>query len=183
MKENIDYGPLLSVCYCLYKNSFLKNNNIYFDEVVKYSEDNLFSSTVGYKSERFYYMKESYFYNYRYNPNSISTTYKEDSLNAYVEMNNRLYDKFYDCEEYDFKRQLKLHMIYYTFNYINQVIGSSLSFKEKYEEIKSTLRNKQIRKAFNNFTIPDVNLKLKLCLLMLKHKMALTYMIIRLKSA
>ena len=50
MKENIDYGPLLAVWHCLYKNSFIKNNHIYFDEVVKYSEDNLFSSIVGYKS-------------------------------------------------------------------------------------------------------------------------------------
>lgn len=183
MKENIDYGPLLAVWHCLYKNSFLKKNNIYFDEVVKYSEDNLFSSIVGYKSERFYYMKGSYFYNYRYNPNSISTTYKENSLNVYVEMNNRLYDKFYDCEEYNFKRQLKLHMIYYTFNYINQVIGSSLTSKEKYKKIKNTLRNKQIRRAFNNFTLPDVNIKLKLCILMLKYKMAFTYMIIKAKSA
>lgn len=183
MKENIDYGPLLAVWHCLYKNSFLKNNDISFDEVVKYSEDNLFSSTVGYKSESFYYMKGSYFYNYRYNPNSISTTYKEDSLSVYVEMNNRLYNKFYNCKEFSFNRQLNLHMIYYTFNYINQVIGSNLTFKEKYKKIKDTMIKKEIRRAFNNFTLPDVNMKLKLCILMLKHKMAFIYMIIRAKSA
>lgn len=183
MKENIDYGPLLAVWHCLYKNSFLKDNDIYFDEVVKYSEDNLFSSIVGYKSESFYYMKGSYFYNYRYNPNSISATYKEDSLSVYVEMNNRLYNKFYNCKEFSFNRQLNLHMIYYTFNYINQVIGSNLTFKEKYKKIKDTMIKKEIRRAFNNFTLPDVNMKLKLCILMLKHKMAFTYMIIRAKSA
>lgn len=183
MKENIDYGPLLAVWHCLYKNSFLKDNDIYFDEVVKYSEDNLFSSIVGYKSESFYYMKGSYFYNYRYNPNSISTTYKEDSLSVYVEMNNRLHNKFYDCEEFNFKRQLSLHMIYYTFNYINRVIGSNLTFKEKYKKIKDTLIKKEIRRAFNNLILPDVNMKLKLYILMLKHKMAFTYMIIRAKSA
>ena len=36
---------------------------------------------------------------------------------------------------------------------------------------------------FNNFTLPDVNLKLKLCILMLKYKMAFIYMIIKAKSA
>ena len=94
MTENIDYGPLLAVWHCLYKNTFLKENDLYFDDIVKYSEDNLFSSIVGYKSNSFYYMKGSYFYNYRYNPNSISTTYKEDALDVYIEMNNRLYDNF-----------------------------------------------------------------------------------------
>ncbi|WP_206425633.1 glycosyltransferase family 2 protein [Romboutsia sp. Marseille-P6047] len=53
MKENIDYGPLLAVWHCLYKTSFIKENDLYFDEQVKYSEDNLFSSLVGYKSNSF----------------------------------------------------------------------------------------------------------------------------------
>ncbi|WP_148558124.1 glycosyltransferase family 2 protein [Terrisporobacter glycolicus] len=183
MKENIDYGPLLAVCYCLYKNSFLKSNHICFDEIIKYSEDNLFSSIVGYKAKSYYYMKKSYFYNYRYNPNSISTTYKPDSLNVYIEMNNRLYETFYKCEEFNFNRQLHLHMIYYTFNYINQVNESKLSFKKKYMEIRNVLRNKEIRRAFDGLKLPNVNLKLKLCILMLKFKMTFAYMIIRAKGA
>ena len=179
MTENIDYGPLLSVCLCLYKNTFLKENDLYFDDIVKYSEDNLFSSIVGYKSDSFYYMKGSYFYNYRYNPNSISTTYKEDALDVYIEMNNRLYDNFYKCEEYDFKRQLSLHMIYYTFNYINQVLGSNLNLKEKYSKIKNSLSKKEVRRALDKFILPDINLKLKLSILMFKYKMVFTYMVVK----
>lgn len=179
MTENIDYGPLLAVWHCLYKNTFLKENDLYFDDIVKYSEDNLFSSIVGYKSNSFYYMKGSYFYNYRYNPNSISTTYKEDALDVYIEMNNRLYDNFYRCKEYDFKRQLSLHMIYYTLNYINQVLGSNLNLKEKYSKIKNSLKKKEVKRAFDKFLLPDINLKLKLSILMLKYKMALTYMLVK----
>ena len=179
MTENIDYGPLLAVWHCLYKNTFLKENDLYFDDIVKYSEDNLFSSIVGYKSDSFYYRKGSYFYNYRYNPNSISTTYKEDALDVYIEMNNRLYDNFYGCKEYDFKRQLSLHMIYYTLNYINQVLGSNLNLKEKYSKIKNSLKKKEVKRAFDKFLLPDINLKLKLSILMLKYKMALTYMLVK----
>ena len=179
MTENIDYGPFLAVWHCLYKNIFLKENDLYFDDIVKYSEDNLFSSIVGYKSDSFYYMKGSYFYNYRYNPNSISTTYKEDALDVYIEMNNRLYDNFYRCKEYDFKRQLSLHMIYYTLNYINQVLGSNLNLKEKYSKIKNSLKKKEVKRAFDKFLLPDINLKLKLSILRLKYKMALTYMLVK----
>lgn len=179
MTENIDYGPLLAVWHCLYKNTFLKENDLYFDDIVKYSEDNLFSSIVGYKSDSFYYMKASYFYNYRYNPNSISTTYKEDALDVYIEMNNRLYDNFYRCKEYDFKRQLSLHMIYYTLNYINQVLGSNLNLKEKYRKIKNSLKKKEVKRAFDKFLLPDINLKLKLSILMLKYKMTFTYMLVK----
>lgn len=179
MSDDINYGSLLSVCYCLYKRDLFIKNNLMFDDEIKYSEDNLFSSIVGYKSDSFYYMKGSYFYNYRYNPNSISTTYKEDALDVYIEMNNRLYDNFYRCKEYDFKRQLSLHMIYYTLNYINQVLGSNLNLKEKYRKIKNSLKKKEVKRAFDKFLLPDINLKLKLSILMLKYKMTFTYMLVK----
>ena len=55
MSEDIDYGPLLSVWHCLYRTDFLRENNIYFDEEVRWSEDNIFSAIVGYNANSFYY--------------------------------------------------------------------------------------------------------------------------------
>lgn len=56
MGEKIEYGPFLSVWHCLYRTDFLRQNNLYFDEKVRWSEDNIFSAIAGYCCERFYYI-------------------------------------------------------------------------------------------------------------------------------
>ena len=57
MRDNLEYGPLLSVCVCLYRTSFLKEHDLRFDETVRYSEDNLFSACAGYRAASFFYLK------------------------------------------------------------------------------------------------------------------------------
>lgn len=179
MSDDINYGSLLSVCYCLYKRDLFIKNNLMFDDEIKYSEDNLFSSIMGYKINSFYYMKGKYFYNYRYNPNSISKTYKVDSWDIYVNMNNKLKDLFLNVEDYDFRNQLNAHIIYYAFNCINHVGNSDKSFSYKYKEIKRILNTKELKDGFKNFKAGNISTKLKISMWMLKHKFIINYMIIK----
>lgn len=179
MKSDINYGPLLAVWHCIYKRTFLEKNNLLFDEEVKYSEDNLFSSIVGYKADSFYYMKEDCFYNYRYNPNSISKTYKPDAWDVYVKMNNRLNNIFMNVDDYDFKNQIKAHIIYYAFNCINHVGYSDKRLIEKYKEIKKILNTLELRNGFKDFKLEEVSLKLRISVFMLKYKFIIGYMILK----
>ncbi len=179
MGDDINYGSLLSVCYCLYRRDLFIKNNLMFDEEVKYSEDNLFSSIIGYKASSFYYMKGSYLYNYRYNPNSISKTYKPDAWLVYLKMNNRLKKLFWNVRDYDFRNQLYAHIIYYAFNCINHVGYSDKRFFYKYKEIKKILNTEELKDAFKNFKPGDISLKLKVSIWMLKHKFIMNYMIIK----
>ena len=179
MREDLEYGPLLSVWNCLYKRDFIEKNNLYFDDIVKYCEDNLYSPIVGYNAQSFYYMKNQYLYNYRFNPNSISNTFKQEYWDIYVEMNNKLNNYFNNNQDFNFNRQLSLHMIYYTFNYINLLQHSELSFFCKYREAKKALHTNQVKQAFKNIKKINVNYKLKICICMFKYKLCITYMIIR----
>lgn len=179
MGDDINYGRLLAVWHCLYKRELLDKNNLMFDEEVKYSEDNLFSSIIGYNANNFYYMKGSYLYNYRYNPNSISKTYKPDAWSVYLMMNNKLKDLFLSVEDYDFKNQLYAHIIYYAFNCINHVGNSDKSFSYKYKEIKRILNTKELKNGFKNFKAGNISTKLKISIWMLKHKFIINYMIIK----
>ncbi|MDU6472960.1 glycosyltransferase family 2 protein [Intestinibacter bartlettii] len=179
MGDDINYGRLLSVWNCLYKRELLYQNNLMFDEEVKYSEDNLFSSIIGYKANSFYYMKGSYLYNYRYNPNSISKTYKPDAWSVYLKMNNKLKDLFLGVEDYNFRNQLNAHIIYYAFNCINHVGNSDKSFSYKYKEIKRILNTKELKDGFKNFKAGNISTKLKISIWMLKHKFIINYMIIK----
>ena len=68
MRDDLEYGPLLSVCVCLYRTSFLKEHDLRFDETVRYSEDNLFSACAGYRAASFFYLKGQGLYEYHRNP-------------------------------------------------------------------------------------------------------------------
>ena len=57
MRDDLEYGPLLSVCVCLYHTSFLKEHDLRFDETVRYSEDNLFSACAGYRAASFFILR------------------------------------------------------------------------------------------------------------------------------
>ena len=87
MRDDLEYGPLLSVCVCLYRTSFLKEHDLRFDETVRYSEDNLFSACAGYRAASFFYLKGQGLYEYHRNPGSITTTHKAEcvgKLQAYA---------------------------------------------------------------------------------------------------
>ncbi len=168
MKECIDYGPLLSVCQCMYKTKLLKGNNVYFDEDVRWSEDNIFSAIVGYHTNSFYYMKGEGLYHYYQNEGTITTSYKKGAWDVYRTMNKHLHAFFDDIDDYDFNRQLKLHLLYYACVCINQ--SSTLDYKKGIKEIKDVVYSKELQNAFQSLKLPDVSFKLKLQLLLIKYK-------------
>lgn len=179
MREEIDYGPLLSVCFCLYKTDFIKKQNLFFDEEIKWSEDCIYSAMLGYLANSFYYLKGEYVYNYIQNTGSISTTYKPDSWNVYCLMNKKLRDFFESKADYDFSRQLDIHIFYFACSVFSQLRYSDLSFKEKYDIRKSVLSTPVFRKAARNFTLPNVGFKFKILLWLMKRRQALILSLIR----
>lgn len=170
MSGNIDYGPLLSVWHCLYKLQFLRNNQISFDEDVRWSEDNIFSAIVGYCANSFYYLKGRALYNYYQNEGTITTTYRKGAWNVYCTMNKHLREYFSQTKGYDFGMQLNFHLIYYACNCIGQALG--LLNVERIREIKNILYSSELCKAFNDIKLSDINvpIKLKIQLFLMKKK-------------
>ena len=168
MGENVDYGPLLSVWHCLYSKDFLCKHDLWFAEDVRWSEDNLFSAIAGYRAESFYYLKGEGLYHYYQNPGTITTGYRKGAWAVYCTMNKRLHEAFDHVNDYDFSRQLKLHMIYYACNCIGQ--AASLMRKEAISEIRAILRSNELEAAFSEFPFPEVNGKLKLQLWLMKNR-------------
>ena len=168
MGRNLDYGPLLSVWHCLYRTDFLRSNYLFFDEQVRWSEDNIFSAIVGYHADSFYYMKSQGLYHYYQNPGTITTGYRPGAWEVYRTMNRHLHQVFDGVTDYDFSRQLKLHMIYYACNCIGQACTQP---KEKaLSEIRAILQSEELSDAFRNLPMPDVNRQLKIQLHLMKRK-------------
>lgn len=172
MKSSIEYGPLLSVWHCLYRADFLSTHHIEFDEEVRWSEDNIFSSFVGYFSQSFYYMKNEALYHYYQNDGSITTSYREDSWSVYKTMNVHLHHFFDSIGDYDFSQQLNYHLIYYACNCLNQT-GLMKKFKKTKQEISILLSDPDLNKALHTVENLSVNPKLKIQIWLMKYKVCL----------
>lgn len=168
MRENLEYGPLLSVWHCLYRREFLSNNCLVFDEKVRWSEDNIFSAIAGYNCQSFYYMKGEALYHYYNNPGTITTSYRKGAWDVYSIMNKHLHKYFDNVSDYDFHRQLKLHLMYYACNCTNQEI--SLPKEHAINGIRDILNSPQLKDAFSGFKMPNVSVKLKLQLYLIKYR-------------
>lgn len=179
MGENIEYGPLLSVWHCLYCADFLRQNDLYFDEEVRWSEDNIFSAIAGYCCNRFYYLKGEGVYHYYQNQGTITTSYRAGAWKVYCKMNEHLHNFFDPINDFDFSRQLKLHMIYYACNCIGQEL--TLPELEAKRGIANILASKQLRDSFKDFKMPRVGVKLKIQLYLMKYRQ--TELLYRIKKA
>ncbi len=181
MRECVDYGPLLSVCPCLYRTDFLRSNHITFDEEVRWSEDNIFSAIVGYCADSFYYLKNEGLYHYYQNPGTITTAYRPGAWEVYCTMNRHLHSFFDSVADYDFSRQLKLHMMYYACNCIGQ--AATQPKEVAIVDFEKILGSPELKEAFSDFPMPAVNFKLKAQLWLMKHQqVSLLYKIISRRS-
>ena len=176
MGENLEYGPLLSVWHCLYDAGFLKKNHLLFDESVKWSEDNIFSAIAGYQANSFFYMKGEGLYHYYQNDGTITTGYREGAWQVYRLMNEHLHRFFDSVNDYDFTRQLKLHLIFYACNSLGQSRLADVSKSEKIAMIRDIMRDYALVKAFRDFTYPKSwNIKLKIQIDLIRKKKAILY--------
>lgn len=175
MNEGLEYGPLLSVCHCLYRTDFLKKNNLIFDEGVRWSEDNIFSSFVGYYANSFFYLKGEGLYHYYNNPGTITTGYRKGAWGVYSVMNMHLHDFFDKVTDFDFSIQLKYHLIFYACNCLGQISKSNRNFKEKIKMREEIMNSDNLKKAFSEFRFPKWHWKLKVQIFLIKYKLKYLY--------
>lgn len=174
MFENIEFPPTISNWSCLFRREFLIENNLFYDEDIHYCEDSIFGSKAMYNATGFYYMKNKYFYNYFYNPNSTTSTCNMKKWDSYLIINQRL-KEYFKNSKFDFSRQIKINMLYFTLNFLGEIGKSDLVYGKKKELCKQIFYQKEVVSIFINFKLPSVNYKLKIILLIIKYKMSNLY--------
>lgn len=167
MGADIEYGPLLSVWHCLYNAEFLHKNNIWFDEKIRWSEDNIFSAIVGYCANSFYYLKGQALYNYYQNEGTITTSYRSGAWEIYCLMNNHL-KVYFENSSYDFSQQLKWHMLYYACVCVGQAF--KLEKRDRKDEIRKILLSAELKLAFEKLNYSGIPGKLRVQLFLMKYK-------------
>lgn len=170
-------GPIVAAWRSLYNRKFLVDNNLYFDEEVKYSEDAIFSAKVVYNSNKFYYIKGGYYYNYFYNTSSITKSFKKDRWDICKILSSTFKKEFENKKDYDFSKQLHLEDIYNVLNALGQNTHIE-SFKERYTYIKNIFNDDFTKQSMKYINLTDINIKLKIILYLIKYKLTLPYMVL-----
>ena len=154
MQEHMDFNPLIAPWGKLYKRSLLVDNNITFDETLRFCEDELFSAIVSEKMQSFYYLKEENLYIYYYNPNSSVTSFNSRKWEVYIDLYEKLRDRYADNKDYDFTRQLDILIIYLAMNAATNYKAAKMGVFKMASEIRRIFSHHYVREAFKGFEYP-----------------------------
>ncbi|MGL5351137.1 MAG: glycosyltransferase family 2 protein [Cetobacterium sp.] len=177
MFENIEFPVTISNWSCLLKKEIIIKNNLFYDEDIHYCEDSIFGSKLMYHSKSFYYMKNKFYYNYFYNQSSTTNSYNEKKWDSYLKINEKL-ELYFKNSGFDFSRQIKINMLYFTLNMLSEVGKSNENFFSKYIYCKKIINNSRVKRIFKDFKIPKVCFGLRIVSNFIKYRLGLIYSLI-----
>lgn len=170
MNKIVDDGTLTgflfpSVCFCIYKLSIIKNNNIKFDTEVFDNEDGLFNLKYCLHSNSIYSISNKNYYNYRFiKKNLIYEKYKKNIFNT-------VNKKILDIQLYNFTDQIrKRNLTIALWNIINIVRIKDINFVRKINMIKNICYSKEVSDNINEIDIQKLNKYKKFFLNLIKNK-------------
>ena len=164
-------GAVVGAWGSLYNRMFLSENNLYFYEEVKFSEDLVFSARVVRAASTFYYIDEPGVYHYFYNPDSISKSFREgrwESCKSLIESCER---DFVAVKDYDYSKQLHCLRWFCICLALNERKYLA-SQNEKIVYCKKMLSDPVIRDTKLGFSHMDVSWKQKLLMIFVKLKLS-----------
>ncbi|MBQ8572727.1 MAG: glycosyltransferase [Ruminococcus sp.] len=167
----LTFGVIVSACRSLYKTEFLKINNLFFDEDVKYSEDSIFSAKLVYATNSFYYLDGPRYYHYFYNSASISKSFRADRWESCQRLVYRFDEFFADNKTYDFEEQLWLQKIFSVLSALSQR-GLITNKKDRKNYCKLICNDNITKSAFKHLNLVDVPWKLYVYLLIIRYRQA-----------
>lgn len=160
-------------CRNLYKRELLIDNNIFYNEYLKIGEDPIFNLYAFFHCEKLLIIKEC-FYNYRYNPTSITSSFDYhllEKLNLNYLEKLKFKNKYFNSQTFtlDIKIYIITHTIYLCFsNYKNDNLEFWINQMFKYDFIKDIVNKFEFRMFFSR----KVRIKTKIVYLLMFFKMS-----------
>lgn len=183
VNHQLDSGFCMSSCASLYRLSVIENNNWRFVSEREIISEDFYSLLHLYKHVSKVITVPFAFYNYFYNENSLTHTFREDRLekNAY----------FYQCTQEAIKKLDYNEKVSESFNHtylgnciaaMKQIVAVSNSFSYKYRLLKKATHDKTLLKAIS-ICKKKVNKQKKVLFFLIENKLTfLTYILIKIKG-
>lgn len=167
--NRLTMGPIVSAWGGLYRTEFLKKNNLAFYESIKYSEDLIFNVHATLCADSFYYVDTKYYYNYFYNPSSITKSVHMDIWENDKEVIQRFDEDFRSINDFDFANQLRFNKLFYILDSIGEL--KKEPNKETRKKQYDTICNDPVTiAAFKNLSGLDISIKLRIKLYLIKFR-------------
>lgn len=162
-------GVIVAAWRSLYLRSFLSENQLFFDEEVRYSEDTIFSAKVVMAARSFYYLDGGRYYHYFFNPGSITKSFKADRWDSCKNLIACFDRDFANRTEYDFTDQLWLQKIYCVISALGQ--RKSLDDLHEREQYCAGICQDAVTvQAFKHLGLVHVHWKLRIQLELIRRK-------------
>ena len=167
--KQLTLGPIVAAWRSLYRRAFLEDNRLLFDDLVRYSEDSVFSARVICATNSFYYLDGAKYYHYFYNKDSITKSFKSDRWDSSKELIRCFERDFSEYPDYDFSEQLIRQKMFCVLNTINQRYAIR-GLIERVEYCKMICYDPITVRAFRHTSLADVPFKLRIVLWLIRFK-------------
>ena len=161
-------GAIVGAWGSLYRHAFLKENELFFSEEVKFSEDQIFSARVVLASNRFCFIDTPCVYHYFYNPKSISKSFRAGRWESCKETIRLAEKEFSAYAEYDFTNQLNQLRWFCVLLALNERNRLN-SYREKVNYCRMILNDPVLKEYHLHFNDLDVSWKQRIMMVFIQH--------------
>lgn len=162
MPDSVEYPVTISNWLLLIRREIIEENRLSFPEGMRFSEDLLFGSEVGYYAQSMTYLKGYTPYHYRQNPASVTHTAFKDKWPLLLELYRRIRKSFQEKPDYDFTPQIQRCMLFFVYMAMNQRLAAKLPLKQFFQEARAVLDHPEVREALAPIKIGQLNISWKL---------------------
>lgn len=160
-------GAVVGATGSLYHLDFLRKNDLYFYEDVKFSEDLIFSARVVRAADSFYYIEQPGIYHYFYNPASISKSFRSGRWDSCKELISLCIRDFAADTNYDFSGQLHVLQWFCVMLALNERHHLSKR-SDRCRYCKKIMQDPVVRSLRMDFSEMDISWKLKIQMVFIK---------------
>ena len=172
MPDSMEYPVTISNWLLLIRREIIEENRLSFPEGMRFSEDLLFGSEVGYYAQSMTYLKGYTPYHYRQNPASVTHTAFKDKWPLLLELYRRIRKSFQEKADYDCTPQIQRCMLFFVYRAMNQRLAAKLPLKQFFQEVSAVLDYPEVQEALAQIKIGhlDISWKLKITSLIYQKK-------------
>ena len=167
MPDNMEYPVTISNCLLLIRREVIVRNQLAFPEGMRFSEDLLFGSEVGYYEQSMTYLRGYAPYHYRQNPQSVTHTEYQDKWPLLRALWLRINDCFGQKTDYDFTPQIQRCMLFFVYMAMNQRSGAAMGREAYLRACAEVLDDPLVREAMRPINIGRLRISWKLKLVSL----------------
>lgn len=162
MPDTMEYPVTISNWLLLIRREVIEKNHLRFPAGMRFSEDLLFGSEVGYYADSMTYLKGYTPYHYRQNPNSVTHSVFKDKWPLLLALYHRIRDSFEEKTEYNFAPQIQHCMLFFVYMAMNQRLAADMTLMQFWKEASTVLDNSEVQEAVRAISIFHLNITWKL---------------------